>query len=266
MEISGKSSFLEEGFVSSETRDCISEIREANQELFKLAEDLNRLLMRIAHAATDAAKTNLQSPASVSVRLVLRAVGTFQSVLLLAERGLVADARTLVRSCLEDAFALAALMDDPEEFICKYVDDFNGATKRQLKFVTDRKLGDAALIKSLTDKYNDTPKGDSLSPSDLAKKSPLDIQYLMYQRLSNDSAHPSATSLAHHAYKHPDKSGWCYAWQIADGESNAATLHTAIQAVLPVAVGIVDFLQLRSFDGAFEPILERLETLPPRGI
>lgn len=261
-----KSIFLDEGFLSTETESAIPEFRDANADLFQLAEDVNRLLMRIAHTAMDTAKTNLQSPESVAVRLVLRAAGTFQGAVLLAERGLVADARTLVRSCLEDAFALAALITDPKDFMSKYEDDFNGATKRQLKFVTEQQFGDAAQLKSLTEKYNNTPKGSSLTPSDLAKRSPLDIQYLMYQRLSNDSAHPSATSLAHHAYRHPGKAGWCYSWQVADEETNAATLHVAIQAILPVAVGIVDFLKLKSFDGTFEPILERLEALPPRGI
>lgn len=261
-----ESTFLDEGFLSTETESAIPEFRDANADLFHLAEDVNRLLMRIAHTAMDTAKTNLQSPESVAVRLVLRAAGTFQGAVLLAERGLVADARTLVRSCLEDAFALAALITDPEDFMSKYESDFNGATRRQLKFVTEQKLGDATLHQSLTDKLNSTPKGGPLNPSDLAKGSPLDVQYLMYQRLSNDSAHPSATSLAHHAYRHPDKTGWCYSWQVADEETNAATLQIAIQAILPVAVGIVDFLKLRSFDGTFETILERLGILPPRGI
>lgn len=261
-----ESTFLDEGFLSTETQDAIPEFRDANADLFNLAEDVNRLLMSIAHAAADAAKTNLQAPESIAVRLVLRAAGTFQGAVLLAERGLVADARTLVRSCLEDAFALAAIMADPVDFLSKYEEDFNGANKRQLKFVTDRKLGDKALHKTLMDKYNDTPRGNSLSPGALAKDSPLDTQYLMYQRLSNDSAHPSATSLAHHVYTQPDKEGWCYAWKIADVEANAATLQTAIQAVLPIAVGIVELLQLKSFNGMFEPILQRLEALPQRGI
>lgn len=261
-----ESIFSGEGFLSAEIKDYIPAVRKGNSELFDLAEELNRLLMRIAHAATEAAKTNLQSPESVAVRLVLRASGTFQAALLLAERGNVADARTLTRSCLEDAFALAALMADPADFMSKYEDDFHGSTRRQLKFITDQKLGDPVLHKSLTDKYNNTPKGNPLTPSDLAKNRSLAAQYLMYQRLSNDSAHPSVKSLEHHVYRQPDKSGWCYSWQIADKETTAATLQTAIRAVLPVAVGIVEFLKLGVFDGAFEPFMQHLETLPARSI
>jgi len=80
-----ESTFLEEGFLSTETQDAIPEFRDANADLFNLAEDVNRLLMRIAHTAMDTAKTNLQSKESVAVRLVLRAAGTFQGAVLLAE-------------------------------------------------------------------------------------------------------------------------------------------------------------------------------------
>ena len=122
------------------------------------------------------------------------------------------------------------------------------------------------MHQSLTDKLNSTLKGGTLNPSDLAKRNSLDVQYRIYQRLSNDSAHPSVTFLAHHAYRHPDKTDWCYSWQVADEETNAATLQIAIQAILPVAVGTVDFLKLRSFDGTVESLLVRKDGLLVRGI
>jgi len=260
------SSFVQRGFLSDELVANMPTVRDQNADLFQIAEEMNVLLMRVALEAVELARENLQSPEAVAVRLLLRACGTFQSIVILTERGIVADARTLARSLLEDAFAVAALVTDPTGFMVKYQEDTSEALRRQIMIVTTQDLSDGEVLESLKEKLRLSNSGNTLNLKALALMGPLAKQYLSYQRLSNDSAHPSATSLNHHVYKEPGTSGWTYTWQIADGDTNAATLHTALQGALPTAIGIVELLSIRTFDGAFDPILKRLQALPAKWV
>lgn len=260
------SSFEQRGFLSDELVANIPTVRDQNADLFQIAEEVNVLQMRVALEAAELARTNLQSPEAVAVRLLLRACGTFQSIVILTERGIVADARTLARSILEDAFAVAALVTDPVGFMAKYLEDTNEALRRQIIFITKQNLSDAEVLEKLKEKLRSSSSGDTLNLKALALMGPLAKQYLSYQRLSNDSAHPSATALSHHVYKEPGASGWIYTWQIADEDTNAATLHTALQGALATAIGVVELLSIRTFDGAFDPILKQLQALPTKWI
>ena len=52
---------------------------------------------------------------AVTVRLLMRSSRLFQSVVLMAERGMVVQARTLARSIVEDSFVAGALTTKPDE-------------------------------------------------------------------------------------------------------------------------------------------------------
>jgi hypothetical protein len=66
----------------------------------------------------------------------VRAHQTFQSALLLAERGLVTDARTLVRSGVESAIALHALANDAR-FVDQMIEAHHLHRRRAARIVLD---------------------------------------------------------------------------------------------------------------------------------
>jgi len=252
----------DEGFLSDEARTSITSIRQENAALFDLAEEVNNSFMALIAAAADSAKVNLQSSQSVAVRLAFRAANSLQSVVLLAERGIVADARTLARSVLEDAFAIGALVDDPVKFMTDYELDHHNATHRQLKFVASQQLADPSVRKRIEQKLSTAPKGKQLlGASNNTKGRPLEKLYLYYMVLSNDSAHPSATSLEHHVFRAAGGTGWCYKWCVADAEINASTLRIALSGSIAVAIALREHLQLAAFGEVIDGLWERLEDL-----
>src|SRR5689334_22729147 len=105
--------FEEDRFLSLGVTRGIANVRAENVEWFKLAVDTNAALMRAAITGTGTVKTTSMAPEAVAVRVVLRSCGTLQGVILLTERGMVAEGRTLARSLIEDAFCLAALVAEP---------------------------------------------------------------------------------------------------------------------------------------------------------
>ncbi len=93
----------------------VGEIRSENADWFVLAEDLNAALMALTKSAMNTVRTTSWDPKAVAVRLLLRCCSNLQGIILLTERGMAPEARTLVRSLLEGAFGLAALLNKPAE-------------------------------------------------------------------------------------------------------------------------------------------------------
>jgi hypothetical protein len=75
--------FHEEGFLSSGITDSIAGLRSENSEWFNLTFDMNSALTRLATEAMGLIRTTLMSPEAIAVRLLLRACGTIQGVILL---------------------------------------------------------------------------------------------------------------------------------------------------------------------------------------
>ena len=111
--------FLESGFLSTAVDDCRTIIRAENESWFNFAGAVNTALMRTVKRAMDdpAAPGSNWSKEALAVRLLMRSSGSFQGVILMAERGMVVQARTLIRSTLEDSFVAAALTTEPDKII-----------------------------------------------------------------------------------------------------------------------------------------------------
>ncbi len=106
-------------------------------------------------------------------------------------------------------------------------------------------------------------KFDTMSPKKIAELGPLTELYLAYQRLSDDSAHPSARALEHHVQANADRSGWNCMWCIGEQGQNAATLRFAILAALAIGVGVTQMLGDMNGNAEFGKLSERLDTMPP---
>ena len=255
------------GFLSPVmSSDLTPMIRSSNQELFHLAEDTNLALMQLAHTATQKAVGVLNwSKESLAARILLRSCGLLQGVILLTERGMVVEGRTLTRSLLECSFCVAALLKEPDAFIDLLKRDSQASRRRQGKFIIDFSLGagtfDKEKLKSSIDEIDKTFKNMDLKS--VAALSPMIDLYLEYQRLSDESAHLSARSLQRHLVTEDKK---IIAYQSGPGnpEENAATLHRAVMASLPVGIAVCDLFQNLAGNTVFEKLAERF-VLVPRG-
>ncbi|HXJ92035.1 MAG TPA: DUF5677 domain-containing protein, partial [Terriglobia bacterium] len=77
---------------------------------------VNALGQRQMHRGVEkAGKLRSLDPVNISTRLFIRTMSNFQGSVLLAERGMVVEAQTLVRSCYENSFWIGAFFCSPTE-------------------------------------------------------------------------------------------------------------------------------------------------------
>ncbi|MDO8379566.1 DUF5677 domain-containing protein [Phenylobacterium sp.] len=244
----------------------IVEIRTQNGEWFALAEDLNEVLQKTAVRAIEVNRGDNFTPGTVATRLLLRSCGTFQAALLMAERGMVTEGQTLARSLLENAFCLAAIHEKPEKFIELLRADAEAARRMQGQFVIAQGLSagsDPATQTRLREVVAAIGKDlNLLSPKKVAAMGPFIRQYLAYQKLSNDAAHPSATSLHRFMATTADRSAWIYRWGPGKDEEIAFTLSQAIHAATSVGVAFTQLTEDFEHNRMLGPLADRLKALP----
>lgn len=137
------STFDKQGFLSRHELDAWEDnIRKAHPDWFSLVDDLNREAMHIYRALQHSATDKRQL---LAVTLYYRALQSFQGSVLLAARGMPADALTLVRSCAESAIALGGIAHD-KAFTKALISSYNKHQKTLINVF----LGDPSLSSELT--------------------------------------------------------------------------------------------------------------------
>jgi Family of unknown function (DUF5677) len=197
---------------------------------FRLIEGLNRAATRLLNVKPDR-RNNQQLCAALLYR---RALQTFQGSILLAERGMIADALTLVRSCAETAIAIGCFATD-DEFADRLIED---DAKHRLTYANVI-LGDEYLRESLSSeevsnlqnvvsainkKYsNGRPK--SINWADAAKDAQMGVLYnMIYRWTSGGATHITINALDRHVTAEPDhRLPYPSVIQVAQLESQALT-------------------------------------------
>ena len=109
-----ESSIRDTGFLSPRTADLVRMYRQRLPAWFDLIEALNALGQRQMNRGVEkAAKLASLDPINISARLLIRTMSNFQGSVLLAERGMVVEPQTLVRSCYENSFWIGAFFSSP---------------------------------------------------------------------------------------------------------------------------------------------------------
>lgn len=257
--------FQERGFLGQRIADIVPNLRADNFDWFALADDANIALTRLAEWATGATRTTSMSPEAVAVRLLLRSCGLFQGVVLLIERGMVAEGRTLTRSLIENAFGIGALIHHSTEFMAMLREDSEASRQSQRKFILAEDLIASGATRERLQAAIEAIEGRprTMSPKALAGLGPLKRLYLSYQRLSDGAVHLSAASLDRHVSANAERTHWCYRWGPGEDGENAATLHHAISAAISVGVGTCEFLENSKLNAEFAALAERFSAMPP---
>src|SRR5260221_14517885 len=95
--------FDDDGFLSPDLVAWTATIRTEFKDWFELVESFNRDAMKVLWSIKPSLSKNQQLVAAL---LYGRALQSFQGTVLMAERGMIADALTLVRSCAATAIAI----------------------------------------------------------------------------------------------------------------------------------------------------------------
>ncbi len=123
--------------------------------------------------------------------------------ILLAQGGLVVEARTIVRCCFENLFFVTALHQQGDEFVKEMFHDELAGLRSQGEFLLQEKtrlpnpeheMRVRAFLRDI--KNNQTPKRSTLDPKNVARRGPATNFYTFYSELSADAAHPTGKALS----------------------------------------------------------------------
>lgn len=247
--------------------DCVSEsvtfIRSESAEWFALADEISDALQRTAMQAKQSIKGSSLDPKVIATLLLMRTCGNFQGAILLLERGLLPEAKTLIRSCVEASFCLAALHDSPDEFVELLRADDDASRRAQANFILTRSEFDSTTPEArdrLQKIVDSIPKSKNMGIFKLAEMGPYLRQYLYYKVLSHDAAHVSARSL--HRHMNVGEKGWYgFVWGQGSKSEVDETLDLGCAMVLGVGVAFTNIVDDLANNAAFEKLSARQVTL-----
>lgn len=197
----------EQGFLSPDIQAWIGKHRKESAAWFALAEDLNVIGQRQVGLLKIPADDN---QAFLTALLFMRGLSGFQGAVLLAERGMTQEARTLTRGCFETVFCLGAVRKDPA-FADAFIKDDASRREKLARLLLKTPDGlDTGNIEKLQGFLDDQAQsGLESQPLQIARAAELagltGIYDTYYRGLSNDAAHPSVTALNRHV--NADESG-----------------------------------------------------------
>ncbi len=195
--------FDTDGFLCGCDFDALNNnLSKSHSEWFCLVNALNKDAMRIRRELQPLVTDNKQI---LAVMLFYRALQSFQGAILLATRGMSADALTLVRNCAESAIAMGGVAHDTD-FVNTMIAGYN----KHRTTLTNVFLNDDGLANELSEEQKEQGKtllqelkGESLQGVNwdtLATKVNMsDLYNTVYRATSGDAAHATLLALTCHA-------------------------------------------------------------------
>ncbi len=157
-----------DGFPSDEAVEGRAVFRERFLHIFDLAEDLNRVAIK---KLSEAKLADVPEGHFVLYLLSIRIIESFEAIIILLERGMLAPAKLIVRPVLEALFTLAALEKD-KELVAKYFGMQSEAHFKLLWSSTrwrNENLKKAFKESKLEEKYIEKKKARQQSPNEFLR-------------------------------------------------------------------------------------------------
>lgn len=161
------SSIEKVGFLSEDIESWVQKHRSENKEWFDLSWGLNEIAQKTV-LSLNPPKTDEQK--ILTILLMSRVLSHFQGVLILIERGMIAESRSLLRGMLDATFSAVAISKHPnlvERFVnddvfqrLKYVRSFGSLPKELRKLHRISK----GSLKKLEKELNDEIKEKKITP------------------------------------------------------------------------------------------------------
>lgn len=200
-----------DGFLSQAVDKWAESNEERNQALFEHASRLRDLAIELAREISRVASSKQQVTLTT---LLLRAISSFEGVILLSRRGMFVESRTIARNALGTAFYIGALVDDPS-FVDKMAADHAKHRKTlATELINDKAHADvigADVLERLQSFLNDLgASGQELGKvvsEQAARQSGMAPLYSFFRDFSGD-AHPTIQSLSRYTDGQPDVTGF----------------------------------------------------------
>jgi hypothetical protein len=191
-------------------------------------------------------------PKILALALLGRTYMNLKGVIAVAKEGLVVEVRTLARSCFENFFYAAKLVEKGDEFVTAMYDHERSSIRSRGQFVLDLDdldpLG-AEVVKQLRSRLRtlkpQRPNAKLLNPKEVVSDSVIKPAYLFFSQLSADAAHPSITALKRHWGRSVENGEQIWILDIhpvEKGTEVADSLNVACFAVLSACVAVNQIL------------------------
>ncbi|SRR6266581_937515 len=257
-----KDGFLGEGF-DAVIQDC----RKQHAEWFDLANSVNKFGMRLLWSLKPRKTSNQQLLVTI---LYGRCLSAFQTTILLAERGLVLEARYVLRAMLETTFALVATARDAD-FCQRYVDDDEyrllDLVKACLRLEPAMRSFHALDEQDLRKRKQDAEqniKSRKLKPlkvKDVADAASMLGHYETSYRLLSNTAHASVRDLDYHIVATKDQADIeKLGWGPQTGKS-ADVIMQACDDVIISAYAVLQLFERPELNNAHAALHRRFEQL-----
>ncbi len=200
-----RQSLRENGFLSNLLEAARPYFARPHSHWFAHARALNREALRAFHRREDAViDRTTHDPICIATRLMMKSLDSFQSAMILYERGLSAEGDTLVRGVYEIAFWLGFLNAEPEQAVATFKNEEIRSQRSRARFYK-KQLEQGAINtskeskKDLLNHLNELEKAfdskNNVQLEEVAKKAGLITYFDAYKHLSASSAHASLHSL-----------------------------------------------------------------------
>jgi hypothetical protein len=211
-------------------------------------------------------------PKVLALALLCRTYMNLRGVIAVAREGLVVEARTLTRSCYENMFFVAGLVEKGHEFVAAMYDDDLKSLRSRGEFVLED-LGDldplgsamAAQLRTRIQELRERrPKAKLLNVKEALKGSQVRQAYLFYSQLSGDAAHPSITALKRHLLRFVENGEEVWGLDIhpvEKGTEVADAVNVACNAVLGTCVGVEQILGATTAQPLLKQLFDEYGTL-----
>jgi hypothetical protein len=259
--------FDDDGFLAADLAAWTTAIRKEYGKWFQLTADVNRDAMKILASIEPSLTKNQELTASLLFR---RAVQSFQGAVLMAERGMIADALTLVRSCVETAIALGNVVINPkfvDLLIESHFDALVTYSNVLLNDVESRALLTPEQIDNLEKTIADvkrrypTSNPQRIKWAQAARNAGMSAAYdMIYRMTSGDAAHVSPNALDRHvqADEHGKIVGLLFQPETRDLER---ALSFATNALLHAMQAVTRLFRREEFDRTVKSYIDRWDKL-----
>jgi len=230
---------------------------------FDFSDDLRTQALHLLDQPTlELGNEGLAQPSIFAAALLARTITNHKAVLILLRAGLITEARTLTRSCLENVLWMRRLVAEGTDFVKVILDD-----ARQAEISFAKTLLPAAAFLSNQERKELQQQAMRKGPkkidlSDNAKKDEAECEYLIFKGLSGDSAHPSAKALSRHVPVNAD--GYIKEFFVEppmDAQDLGLTLHFATTALFNAMSLYVDSQPSAKAEGIIEAVGMRYNAL-----
>ena len=213
-------------------------------QIFAVADRLIRATKEfVAQCALQVTEHGILDPNALAYLLLCRTYANFVAAILLTQRRLVVEARTMARCCFEDAFLIAGLREQGRAFSDRMREDDEAGRKLRLKFARESEAIFDSLEPEIQEAVDAALSGIErsafLTPKGAAKIGAFKELYLAYSQFSGDAAHPTLTALARYWRRDENNAIEIIADPKAKQDELVQTLLFASMAVLGI-LGTID--------------------------